>query len=126
MRFFYGNRSHELVFDVRVNKAILEELQELGFLDEEIDINWYFDNFDVDNQDEYESGIVDAFVDYYSDRADSYLEEQSYKMDCNEPYDEEFMELNSDLERIEYVADLYDFRHLNHGVGMVTVREWGE
>lgn len=99
MRFTYGNSRQELEFDVRVNVRFLEDLQMLGYLDEEFDIDEWFEDDSYDWSDD-DVKIRDAIIDYYEDRADSKLEFECEKMENGELYDDEFVDLSSDLDRM--------------------------
>ena len=121
MKFNYGNSQYELEFDVQVTERLLDTLKELGFLDEDFDVDCYFDDSDYDG-DVKEDMISDAIIDYYDDRAESKLEVECDKMNCNKAYDEDFVNA-SDLERMLDIATFDDFGHLNYGCGLVKVRE---
>ena len=121
MKFNYGNSQYELEFDVQVTERLLDTLKELGFLDEDFDVDCYFNDSDYDG-DVKEDMISDAIIDYYDDRAESKLEVECDKMNCNKAYDEDFVNA-SDLERMLDIATFDDFGYLNYGCGLVKVRE---
>ena len=121
MEFSYGNSRYELEFNVQVTEKLLDTLKELGFLDEDFDVDCYFEsgNDDIDVLDDM---ISDAIIDYYDDRAESKLEVECDKMNQGEDYDEDFVDADN-LERIYEVATFDDFGYLNYGCRLIRVRE---
>lgn len=117
MNFSYGNSTYELEFDVQVTEKLLDTLKELGFLDEDFDIDSYFDG-----EDDAEDVVSDAIIDYYEDRAESKLEVECDKMNSGKAYDEDFVNAD-DLERMLDIATFDNFGYLNYGVELVKVRE---
>ena len=121
MKFNYGNSQYELEFDVQVTERLLDTLKELGFLDEDFDVDCYFDDSDYDG-DVKEDMISDAIIDYYDDRTESKLEVEYDKMNDGKTYDEDFVNAD-DLERMLDIATFDNFAYLNYGVELVKVRE---
>lgn len=119
MIFNYGNSKESLKFKVRVTSALLNELKDFGFLDEDFDNEEYFNNNDCDW--EMDSQISDAIIDYYEAKADSKLDIEFEKIENGEDYDESYMDLDSDIQRVEYIATFDNFRHLDHGCELVRV-----
>lgn len=121
MNFSYGNSRYELEFDVQVTEKLLDTLKDLGFLDEDFDVDCYFES-DNDDNDVIDDMVSDAIIDYYDDRAESRLEVECDKMNNGKPYDENFVDAD-DLERMYDVATFDNFSYLNYGVELVRVRE---
>lgn len=107
----YGNRREMILFKVTISERMVEDLVALGFLEEDaFDMDAYFDESDAHDSQVMAQPVLDAIIDYFSDRAEATLEVESDKMDNGEAYDESFMDLSSDLERIyDVVSCGHDF-----------------
>lgn len=102
--FFYGNKTVELGFKVTITPQLVEYLENCGCLEEdEVDENIY-DETDSDYYNDMAQPVYDAIIDYYLDRAESTLEVECDKMHKGEVYDEEFVNLSSDVDRVLEVA----------------------
>lgn len=120
--FFYGNSKVELGFKVTVIPTLVEYLEDCGFIDSEDVDERVYDETDVDEWTLLAQPVFDAIVEYYEDRAESILEIECDKMHNGQPYDEDFVNLSSDVDRICEVAMLDP---IWYGLGGVALVECG-
>ena len=118
----YGNRREMILFKVTISRRMVEDLVLLGFLEEDaFDVDAYFNESDANYSQEMAQPVLDAIIDYFSDRAEATLEVESDKMDNGKPYDESFMDLSSDLERIyDVVSCGHDFMDTHYVESLVS------
>ena len=104
--FFYGNSKVELGFKVNTTPDLVIYLENCGFIDSEDVDERVYDETDYDDWNIMAEPIFDAIIEYYEDRAESILEVECGRMNNGEPYDEEFVAIDSDVDRVFEVASL--------------------
>lgn len=119
--FFYGNKNVELGFRINPTPALVEYLDNCGFLDSEEVNEELYDETDVDYWTEMAQPIFDAVIDYYEDRVESTLEVECDKMNNGQAYDEDFVEM-SEIDQIHEMAVLDP---IWYGVGGMPLVECG-